>query len=155
MAELGVVRRLHPSPVKAALTAVCLVCLAACAHRSDTSAKPPKPQLPHDYSVGHWENPFRGNPKLAGVVVQQFGECVYDQHLWEGKHPCGIYFYFWDGRVRQRSYEPDGTLREDFWWPDRLKSGDARWSDVDFSHGSDPTLKHHADPRSKQKATNA
>ena len=81
--------------------------------------------------------------------MQQFGECAYDQQRYEGKHPCGIYFYFWDGRVRQRGYEPDGTLLDDFWWPTdmRLKPGDGGWGLVDFSHGSDPSFRHHADPR--------
>jgi|GEM_PF-3022721 len=124
--------------------------LAACSHHSEKPVKLPKVRAIHDFSVGPWENPFRGDPNLAGVCVQQFGECPYDQHLHEGKHPCGIYFYFWDGRVRQRGYEPDGTLREDFWWPAamRLKLHDsASWKNVDFSHGSDPNFKHHADPR--------
>lgn len=137
-------------PVKALFSAVCFVSLAACIHRSETTARLPKLQPIHDFSVGPWENPFRGNPDLAGVNVQQFGECPYDQHLWEGRHPCEIYFYYWDGRVRQRGYEPDGTLREDFWWPAdmRLKPHDSGWNQVDFSHGSDPTFKRHADPRS-------
>ncbi|MBB5030860.1 hypothetical protein [Prosthecobacter vanneervenii] len=109
----------------------------------------PKVQAVRDFSVGHWENPFRDNPDLAGVAVQQFGECSYDQHHWEGRHPHEIYFFFWDGRVRQCGYEPDGTLLEDFWWPEdmRLKPHDPRWKKVDFSHGSDPMFKRHADPR--------
>ena len=139
----------------AAFSALCLVCLTACAHRSHPSAKPSQPRPIHDNSIGHWDNPFRDNPNLAGVYVQQFGECSYDQHRSEGKHPCAIYFYFWDGRSRVRGYEPNGTLQEDSWCPGRLKPGDEEWGVVDFSHGSDPTFKHHADPRKKPKTNNA
>ena len=152
LGSLGVART---SPVKTAFTAFCFLTLVACANHSRTSTAPTPSRPIRDVTIGHWDNPFHRDPKLAGVVVQQFGECPYNQHLWEGKHPCEIYYYFWDGRVRQCGYEPDGTVREDFWWPNRLTPGDDRWSDVDFSHGSDPSFQHHADPRKKPKSRNA
>ena len=89
--------------------------------------------------------------------MQQFTDCPYENWRYEGKHPAMVIFYFWDGRVRQLGYEPDGTVYDNFWWPapDRLKPGDAAWWMVDFTHGSDPTFQHHADPRKKPNPRNA
>lgn len=81
--------------------------------------------------------------------MQQFTDCASENWRYKGKHPAMILFYYWDGRVRQLGYDPDGTVHENFWWPDslRLKPGDAAWSNVDFTCGSDPAFQQHADPR--------
>jgi hypothetical protein len=100
-------------------------------------------------TVGAWTNLYKGDPSLAGVIVQQFGECPYDQHLYEGRHPCAVYFFFWGGRVIQTGYEPNGLITGRFEWNNRLKPGDIWWDDVDFSHGSDPTFVRHKDPRKR------
>ncbi len=128
-----------------------LLGLASCAHPTTDQSAPPKIHAIHNFKVGPWDNPYSHDPNLAGVEVHQFGECPYDQHLWEGKHPCAIWFFFWDGRVRQCGYEPDGTLHESFWWRNRIKPGDARWQHVDFSQGSDPKFQSHAGPRPQGK----
>ena len=107
-----------------------------------------------DYK-GAWENPFRGDPNLAGVNVIQYGECPYENWTFDGKHPCNIWYFFWNGRVRQIQYLPDGKVWDDFYWPQRLKPGDPFWKGVDFAFGSDPQFKKHRDPRlpaAKQKA---
>ena len=123
-----------------------LIGLTACVHQSSKSSSAP-PRKTHNFEVGPWVNPYRGDPKLAGVIVTQFTDNPYVNWQYEGKHPAMVEFYFWDGRVRQHDYEPDGTLRSEFWWPDSLKPSDGWWSDVDFSQGSDPTFKRHQDPR--------
>lgn len=117
--------------------------LASCASHS-----PPPRIKPYraDY-VGAWVNPFKGDPTLAAAEVHQYGECSYDNWLYDGKHPCAIWFYFWDGRVRQMEFEPDGKVRSDFVLPGKLKPGDASWTGADFSVGSDPQFKRHRDPR--------
>jgi hypothetical protein len=124
------------------------VAFLGCAHHSMLSSGFRAPRTVSSRAVGPWDNPYRNDPKLAGVWICQLGECPYDQWRFEGKHPAGIFFYFWDGRVRQVGYEPDGTVYSDQWWPHRIEPGDD-WFNVDFSQGSDPTFQHHADPRKK------
>jgi len=131
--------------------------LASCGTSNCCGSHGPGTTLPElkpakDHSVGVWTNEFQGDPQLAGVTVQQFGECPYDQWRFESKHPCGVFYFFWDGRVVQRQYEPDGTLVSDGNWKNRVNPGDAWWQNVDFTHGSDPEFKHHADPRPKKEA---
>jgi hypothetical protein len=140
-----------PLKVKRTILATCLaLCVVGCANRQNRSASLPLRRPVRSHAIGRWDNPYRGDPKLAGVRVYQLGECPYEQWRYEGKHPAGIWFYFWDGRVRQIGYEPNGSVDNDFWWPTRLKPGDSYWLDVDFSHGSDPAFQHHADPRLKR-----
>ncbi|CAN5664597.1 hypothetical protein BH09VER1_BH09VER1_00990 [soil metagenome] len=128
--------------------------MAGCAHHSGVGTEP-KPKTVHNREIGRWKNIYKGDPKLAGVEVHQFGECPYDQWLYEGKHPEAVWYYFWDGRVRQIDYEPDGKSYSDQWWPPemRLRRGSLDWQQVDFSQGSDPTFKHHADPRKNLKSS--
>jgi len=111
------------------------------------------PRIRRDQTIGHWDNPYRGNARLAGVDVAQFGECPHEHRFYEGKHPCEVSFFFWDGRVRSVCYSPDGTIVLDEWWS--IKAGDILWDFVDFSHGSDPKFLHHADPRKKPESHNA
>ena len=80
----------------------------------------------------------------------QFTDNPSEDWRYEGMHPSLVAFFFWDGRVRQHDYEPDGRVRYDYWWPDRLKPSDGRWNAVDFTQGSDPIFKHHADPRPRK-----
>jgi hypothetical protein len=81
-----------------------------------------------NFTVGPWTNRYQGDPTLAGVVVQQFPDCGAEAPEYEGQHPAMILFVFKDGRVNQNGFEPDGKVREDFWW--KLKDGDALWKDV-------------------------
>ena len=99
-----------------------------------------------DGSPEKWRNIYEGNPELAGVLVQQLPDNAAEAPRWRGKHPAMILFVFWGGRVRQFGYSPDGIVKEDFWWqitPDQSYI----WQQLDYSKGSDPRFRHHADPR--------
>lgn len=105
--------------------------------------------------VGKWTNAYANAPKLAGVSVSQYPEVAASSVLdsYVGKHPATITYFFWNGRVRQCTFAPDGQRLDDFWWPDDfLKRNPSLWNEVDFSAGSDPQFKFHVDPR---KAINA
>lgn len=97
---------------------------------------------------GPWNNNYRGDPGLAGVIVQQFpdGDDGYTFDERNGKHPCMILYGFWDDRFRQVAYTPSGKVTGDFWF----KVDDSSkwiWGNVDFTQGSDPSFKRHQDPR--------
>ena len=103
-------------------------------------------------AIGPWQNAYAGNEELAGVVISQFPEA--GRYPWliesyKGKHPAMILYYFWNGRINQRAFEPDGTETENFWWNDSLKPGEWIWRVVDYSQGSDPKFIRHRDPRPK------
>lgn len=97
---------------------------------------------------GPWTHIYRGDPDLAGVVVQQFpdGDDGFSFEERNGKHPCMILYGFWNDRFRQMHYTPSGTLESDFWF-EVDDSTSWIWRNVDFSHGSDPSFKSHQDPR--------
>ena len=141
--------------MKAALLCFAVVLLAGCAHEPAASsanvAAGVEPAVPpiHNRSVGSWVNLYQGDPRLAGVSVQQFGDNSFEAWQYEGKHPEGVWFYFWDGRVRALTYDPAGTVTSDQWMAARVKPGATEWDDVDFGYGSDPKFLHHADPRQK------
>jgi hypothetical protein len=98
-------------------------------------------------TVGPWENLYKGDRALAGVFVLQYPEGADSWKDYEYKHPGLIEYFFWDGRVRQIVYRPDGSVHDDFWWPYKIKPGDGWWGGLDFSYGSDPEFKRHKDPR--------
>jgi len=93
-----------------------------------------------------WLNIYGDDPGLAGVVVQQLPDSPAGASRWRGRHPAMILFVFWDGRVRQRGYSPTGAVEEDFWWHITPAQKDI-WKQVDYSKGSDPQFRRHADPR--------
>jgi len=101
---------------------------------------------------GKWTNKYANDIKLAGVTVDQFPEVANRKYLasYVGKHPAGVTYYFWDGRVKQCTFTPEGELLNAFWWAkDFLNRNTSLWSDVDFSAGSDPHFESHSDPRNK------
>lgn len=100
-------------------------------------------------SLVKWFNLHENDAALAGVEVCQYPEgSAYDSKTrYMGKHPAMVIYYFWDGRVRQTSFEPNGALREDFFWPRQLRLGPDTWRNVNFNLGSDPFFKSHKDPR--------
>lgn len=89
-----------------------------------------------------WVNLHGGDPDLAGISFIGDG----DAEAYVGKHPSGVMYVFWDGRVRQTSHKPDGSLQGDFWH--RV----AHWNRLDYSFGSDPNFERHDDPRKKQQS---
>ncbi|WP_461785113.1 hypothetical protein [Prosthecobacter sp.] len=104
---------------------------------------------------GPWENIYNDDSRLAAVAVHQYPENPYEASSYIGKHPCNIWYAFWDGRVRQIQYDVDGTVIDDFWWPEdfKLTQNSDQWNGFDFSFGSDPTFLHHKDPRPKLKSS--
>ncbi len=116
-----------------------VVSAVLCGCTSLPTAAPPPP----DYSIRPvypgWVNLHEGDPDLAGISF--FGDS--DANEYVGKHPAGVMYVFWDGRVRQTGHKPDGTVREDFWH--RV----AHWGRLDYSFGSVPNFERHEDPRKK------
>lgn len=99
-----------------------------------------------------WQNLYAGDPALAGTEVWQLpreGD-VYDRTRWANRHPAEIDYFFWDGRVYQVLYFPNGDEWDKGWWPYRIRPGDREWEDVDFSYGSDPSFERHGDPRKEK-----
>jgi len=97
---------------------------------------------------GPWKNIYSGSPNLAGVMVNQFAEGLHvDFSTYIGKHPVSIYYVFWNGDTRMIFFKQDGSVIEDLPGKGEMKPDDWRWSIVDYSYGSDPTFKHHKDPR--------
>ena len=141
--------------MKALFSCLAVLMLTGCVHPpapalARTAAGPwPSPPSIHNRTVGSWVNLYQGDPRLAGVSVEQFGDNAFEASPYEGKHPEGVWFYFWDGQVRMITYRPDGTVTSDQWRQGRIKPGATEWDQVDFTQGSDPTFRHHADPRSK------
>jgi hypothetical protein len=106
----------------------------------------------HAVKIGPWENIYRGDERLAGVVVQQYPETAgmeVDYQGSQGKHPAGVTFVFWDGRSRKLTYDPTGSVLDDYWLPEDMRyvPGSLAWKWVDFRFGSDPKFKSHRDPR--------
>lgn len=120
--------------------ALCLLIATACVHQHRSTD-----------SLNHlkWTNLYEGDPKLAGIEIRQFPEGnPYEPELdYTNQHPGIVGYFFWDGSVRMMKFLPAGKVVEDFWWADKLKSGDEYWSAVDFSYGSDKEFKRHPDPR--------
>lgn len=69
-----------------------------------------------NFAVGPWVNRYADSPDLAGVRVQQFPDCDGEAPRYEGRHPAMLIYVFKDGRANQVSYEPDGTVTNDFWF---------------------------------------
>jgi len=90
-----------------------------------------------------WENLYKDDSKLAGVVFIYEGEQEFG-HI--GKHPPGVMYVFWDGTIRQTSHDPDGRLKSSFDWSIGQTSG--YWDSVRYELGSDPDFRFHKDPRS-------
>lgn len=99
-----------------------------------------------DNAIGPWENPYKGDPKLAGVEIQQYPEGIGPKKRYEHKHPASIWYIFWNGNVKSVQYDPDGTVMVSSLWKRSYKTP-ADWYRVDFTYGSDPEFKRHKDPR--------
>jgi hypothetical protein len=125
--------------------------LAGCASERLTQSpnNPKLPKRPPPDTRGPWTNLYAGDQRLAALAVIQYPENPYESWSYAGKHPCNIWYAFWDGRVRQIQYRPDGTVLNDFWWPARLRlmPGNSVWQTFDFSYGSDRSFSRHRDPR--------
>lgn len=96
-----------------------------------------------------WKNLHEGDPLLAGVEMSQCPEGAMGERAeaYIKGHPAMVLYYFWDGRVRQTGYEPNGEVIEDFYWNMPVGKRNAAWGHVDFSRGSDPTFIKNKDPR--------
>lgn len=99
-------------------------------------------------AIGPWENRYKGDPNLAGVIVTQYpeGEAV-AKTPYQNKHPASIWYVYWNGDVMSIQYAPDGSVQVESLWTRNFTPGSWWWGEVDFSHGSDPLFRHHADPR--------
>jgi|GEM_PF-6900240 len=138
------------------ITLALLIVLISCVSNRRTYAN--RPDLPEGSlpdTHGPWKNIYEGDFKLAAIAVHQYPENPYEASSYVGKHPCNIWYAFWDGRVRQIQYDVDGSVLDDFWWPEnlRLTPGSSQWEGFDFNFGSDPTFLHHKDPISKLRRT--
>jgi len=103
-----------------------IVLLAGCTAQPISEAENDPPI--HNLTVGQWTNRYHGDPNLAGVVVQQFPDCAGEALRFEGHHPALVLYVFKDGRVNQIGFEPDGKVRENFWW--RIKNDDPLWKQI-------------------------
>ena len=90
--------------------------LLGCSSPHPTHNSPPEPPPIKNRAVGEWKNLYKRDPKLLGYRVQQFPDSHYLAPDYEGRHPAMVIYVFKDLRVRQMGFEPDGTVREDFWW---------------------------------------
>lgn len=108
-------------------------------------ATPATPEPPQEYSIRPvypgWVNLYEGDPELAGISFNNDGGG--DEYI--GKHPVGVNYVFWDGRVRKTTHDPDGKVLDDNWH--RI----AHWDRLDYSFGSDPNFERHEDPRKKSR----
>jgi hypothetical protein len=97
-----------------------------------------------------WKNLYQGNDMLAGIAINQiFPEGSQDQTLYDGKHPAGIAYYFWDGTRIEYWYFKDKSAKV-YRLEIKHYYGDVspdEWKWVDFLYGSDSTFKSHPDPR--------
>lgn len=97
-----------------------------------------------------WENLYQGNEMLAGIAINQiFPEGSQDEALYDGTHPAGIAYYFWDGTHIEYWYFKDKSakvyrLEIKHYYGD-ISSDEWQW--VDFSYGSDGSFKNHPNPR--------
>lgn len=105
---------------------------------SQTSAYTIRPVYPG------WVNLHEGAPDLAGVAFANDG----GGPEYVGKHPAGVIYAFWDGRVRSVTHDPNGKVLDDHWH--RI----APWNRLDYSFGSDPNFERHEDPRRKKTGGN-
>lgn len=94
-----------------------------------------------------WDNAYKGDPKLAGVVVSQFPEGLGKKDRYEGRHPSCIWYVFWNGDVKSVQYTPSGEIEVASMWKGYCRKGDSLWKEVDFRYGSDPGFVKHMDPR--------
>jgi hypothetical protein len=88
----------------------------------------PAPKGVKNSAVGTWVNKYQDNQSLKGIYVQQFPDCQDDYAKFEGHHPAMIIYVFKDGRANQIGYNPDGAIKEDFWF--KTNPGDWLWNQV-------------------------
>ncbi len=120
----------HIPPLSLHRLSLLLPCLLIGCGEPTLSEAPPEVPI-RNWTVGRWTNRYADDPNLAGVRVQQFPDCSGDAARHEGRHPAMILYVFKNGRVNQNGFEPDGTIREDFWWsigPDHYL-----WDQIDRS----------------------
>jgi hypothetical protein len=85
-------------------------------------------------AIGKWTNAYEGVAGLAGVRVQQFPDCDGDSKQYEGRHPCMVIYIFTDGRANQMGFNPDGSIKENFWHT--LRPDNWIWQSMDRSYAS-------------------
>lgn len=126
--------------LKIAFFAAIALLVTSCAEPAPKSTIQPK-----------WENKHLNDPNLAGIEIMQLpeGAAMESKAAFVTGHPAMILYFFWDGKVRQTSFEADGRRTEDFFWPFKAENG-TNWNSVDFSLGSDPFFLKHSDPRKKK-----
>lgn len=92
----------------------------------------------------------RGVPNLAGVIIYKDDPVNMAEDPPRGPldHPVGVVYYFWDDtQVHDVAYDKCGGIMRDSWIKRFTPTTKATWARVDFSYGSDPKFKNHADPR--------
>lgn len=92
----------------------------------------------------------RGDPNLAGVIIYKDDPVNMqdDPPRQKTDHPFAIVYYFWENNgVRDVHYDKRGRIMNDTWHERYTPVSKADWARVDFSYGSDPKFKRHADPR--------
>jgi hypothetical protein len=99
-----------------ALLGISLCALSGCASRDASSIV----TIEHDQrlahaSVGPWENRHPNDKNLVGIWIQQYPDEPQERHLFEGKHPCMVYYIFRSGRCHELHYEADGEVKLDDW----------------------------------------
>ncbi|GIK15667.1 MAG: hypothetical protein BroJett003_06310 [Planctomycetota bacterium] len=90
-----------------------LIIIIGCSH-SHRDIEPVNQRAPAEQT--NWAARYVGDAQLAGVTVQQYPDCEGEAARYRGKHPAMALYVFKDGRVNQVGFEPDGTIKEDFWF---------------------------------------
>ena len=95
-----------------------------------------------------WKNLYENDPDLAGIAVILEGS---SELGYIGKHPPGIIYLFWDGKIYQTQHNPDGSIISGGWSDTAINPDSKIWNYVDYSFGSDPDFQRHDDPRTAEK----
>lgn len=91
-----------------------------------------------------------GDNNLAGVAIYRNDPVNMndDPPRSDKYHPFAVVYYFWEGSyVHDVAYNNEGKVVRSTWVNRYTPISKAEWNRVDFSYGSDPTFKRHADPR--------
>lgn len=122
------------------------VFIVSCAQQAITEVQSLQEGTRLSSEIGEWTNLHKGSDKLAGVIVNQYPD-NFEASAYESRHPAMIMYFMWDSTIHEVYYNPDGTQSGEHWSKvqDNYKHV---WSQVDFSHGSDPAFLRHNDPRS-------
>lgn len=87
---------------------------------------------------------------LAGVIIYKNDPVNVegDPPRMGNDHPFAVVYYFWSGsHVHDVAYDASGNIIRNNWSKRYAPISKEEWSHVDFSYGTDPQFKWHADPR--------